>query len=210
MSGMKNRRDMFDPYFENKRKGWHQRPLRPSFQQVFDDMANLTDQQLENRVKCILNEYSCERALNSNNALAVENNTGLTGVAEKNILMEQPAFLQKVLECYGYRCCITGSQIATMVEAVAIKPWHILNNNEKKDKSNGICLNVMCSRAFSRGYLTIDKDYHVKVARVFKAKAESAIDRLIADTHGREIICNTKARPGMVYLEYHNDMVFLG
>ena len=71
-------------------------------------------------------------------------------------------------------------------------------------------LNVMCSRAFSRGYLTVDKEYRIRVAKVFKAKAEYAIDRLIADTHGREIICSTTARPGKIYLEYHNDMVFLG
>jgi len=50
----KNMRDEFDPYFDNGRRGWYQRELSASRQEVFDEMANYTDEQVGNIVKEIL------------------------------------------------------------------------------------------------------------------------------------------------------------
>ena len=36
---IKNYRDEFDPYFPNKRKGWHQRPLRDFCKAIMDAFA---------------------------------------------------------------------------------------------------------------------------------------------------------------------------
>ncbi|MCM1541865.1 MAG: hypothetical protein NC121_11455 [Blautia sp.] len=53
-NNIKNMRDEFDPYFNNRRKGWYQRELRASRQEVFDEMAQYTDVQMEHLVKEIL------------------------------------------------------------------------------------------------------------------------------------------------------------
>lgn len=53
-NNIKNMRDEFDPYFDNGRRGWYQRELRASRQEVFDEMAHYTDEQVENLVKEIL------------------------------------------------------------------------------------------------------------------------------------------------------------
>ncbi|MCI6242366.1 MAG: hypothetical protein MR646_03555 [Agathobacter sp.] len=53
-NNIKNMRDEFDPYFDNGRKGWYQRELRASRQEVFDEMAHYTDEQIEILVKEIL------------------------------------------------------------------------------------------------------------------------------------------------------------
>ena len=53
-NNIKNMRDEFDPYFDNGRRGWYQRELRASRQEVFDNMAKYSDQQVENLVKEIL------------------------------------------------------------------------------------------------------------------------------------------------------------
>lgn len=53
-NNIKNMRDEFDPYFDNGRKGWYQRELRASRQEVFDEMAQYTDEQLANLVREIL------------------------------------------------------------------------------------------------------------------------------------------------------------
>lgn len=53
-NNIKNMRDEFDPYFDNGRKGWYQRELRASRQEVFDEMSQYTDKQVENLVKEIL------------------------------------------------------------------------------------------------------------------------------------------------------------
>ncbi len=53
-NNIKNMRDEFDPYFDNGRKGWYQRELRASRQEVFDEMSQYSDKQVENLVKEIL------------------------------------------------------------------------------------------------------------------------------------------------------------
>lgn len=57
-NNIKNMRDEFDPYFDNGRRGWYQRELRASRQEVYDQMSQYTDQQLENIVKEILHMSS--------------------------------------------------------------------------------------------------------------------------------------------------------
>ncbi len=53
-NNIKNMRDEFDPYFDNGRRGWYQRELRGSRQEVFDELAGLSDEELERKVKRIL------------------------------------------------------------------------------------------------------------------------------------------------------------
>jgi len=53
-NNIKNMRDEFDPYFDNGRRGWYQRGLSGSRQEIFDEFANYSDQELEKKVKEIL------------------------------------------------------------------------------------------------------------------------------------------------------------
>lgn len=53
-NNIKNMRDEFDPYFENSRRGWYQRPLRASRQEVYDKYAKYSDSQIEILVKKLL------------------------------------------------------------------------------------------------------------------------------------------------------------
>lgn len=42
-ASLKNLRDEFDPVHNNRRKGWHKRPLRPNRQRVLDELKDLSD-----------------------------------------------------------------------------------------------------------------------------------------------------------------------
>lgn len=53
-SSLKNLRDEFDPFHENERRGWHQRPMRPSRQRVMADLDGLSEDALIDFVQCIL------------------------------------------------------------------------------------------------------------------------------------------------------------
>lgn len=53
-NNIKNMRDEFDPYFDNGRRGWYQRELRASRQEVFDKFADVSDRDLEDLVKKLL------------------------------------------------------------------------------------------------------------------------------------------------------------
>lgn len=54
---IKNMRDEFDPYFDNPRAGWYQRPLRKSRKIVFDRYSDVKDEELTSIVKDIISEY---------------------------------------------------------------------------------------------------------------------------------------------------------
>jgi hypothetical protein len=53
-SSLKNLRDEFDPFHSNPRKGWRNRPLRPSRQRVLSDLCDVSDDALLECVNRIL------------------------------------------------------------------------------------------------------------------------------------------------------------
>lgn len=44
---IKNKRDEFDPYFDNGRAGWYQRPMSPSRRRIFEKYKDISDEDLE-------------------------------------------------------------------------------------------------------------------------------------------------------------------
>lgn len=64
---IKNMRDEFDPYFDNPRAGWYQRPLRKSRQIVFDTFADITDEELILHIKHIISEHKRKTTGSDNN-----------------------------------------------------------------------------------------------------------------------------------------------
>lgn len=73
-NNLKNMRDEFDPLFPNKRKGWYQRPLRPSRQRVFDFFSKMSDSELDEFVKQLLNGKSMDSDIYIQLSNADENN----------------------------------------------------------------------------------------------------------------------------------------
>lgn len=69
-NNLKNMRDEFDPLFPNKRKGWHQRNLRASRQEVFDKFSKMSDFDLDEYVKGVLNGNT------TNNDIYIQQNLG--------------------------------------------------------------------------------------------------------------------------------------
>lgn len=53
-NNIKNMRDEFDPHFPNNRKGWYQRPLSVSRQEVFEKFSQYSNMELELYVKKLL------------------------------------------------------------------------------------------------------------------------------------------------------------
>ena len=53
-ASVKNLRDEFDPYHDNPRRGWHQRPLRPNRQRVLDELHEVSDDAVMALVERIL------------------------------------------------------------------------------------------------------------------------------------------------------------
>jgi hypothetical protein len=59
-SSIKNMRDEFDPIHRNKRKGWHQRPLRPSRAEVVNKFSEMPEPEMLSLINGMLNEKTYE------------------------------------------------------------------------------------------------------------------------------------------------------
>jgi len=61
-ASIKNYRDEFDPYFPNKRKGWHKRTLRDYCKKFFDDFSSLNFYDFTELIKSfVIQNYEIEK-----------------------------------------------------------------------------------------------------------------------------------------------------
>lgn len=77
--------------------------------------------------------------------------------------VNEQIFRSRVFEAYDYRCCITGMECLTVLQACHIKEWSACpeNSSERLDPRNGLCMNALHHQAFDDGLFTIDE--HCKV-----------------------------------------------
>lgn len=121
-------------------------------------------------------------------------------------------FRMSVFSAYSNRCCITGLARPELLIASHIKPWKDSNaKTERTNPSNGLCLNALHDKAFDRGLITIDYNYNIVVSNKLK---ESEMDletkEWLKHYENQKIILPDRFLPGKDFIEYHNDMVFMG
>lgn len=125
--------------------------------------------------------------------------------------VNQGFFRKAVLSSYSSTCCITGICTPQLLIASHIKPWKDSSANEKTDPRNGVCLNALHDKAFDQGYITIARDYTIRVSsRLKDIYNGETIERYFGAYQGRQIIMPDKFVPNILYLEYHNDVIFQG
>ena len=126
----------------------------------------------------------------------------------------QNYFRKAVLSAYENHCCITGISIPDLLIASHIKPWKDSDDaKEKANPRNGLCLNALHDKAFDLGFITIDKNtMRIIVAESLKnySKLDETTKNWIVACEGEPIILPHRSSPDKLFLEYHNDVVFLG
>lgn len=128
------------------------------------------------------------------------------------IRVGQYFFRLSVLNSYKNQCCITGANHKNLLIASHIKPWSACDERtERTNPSNGLCLNPFHDKAFDKGLITIDKNYHVVISKEIK---DVKMDRKTRDWfmsyEKHQIDLPDKFYPGKEFIEYHNDVVFRG
>lgn len=124
----------------------------------------------------------------------------------------QYAFRLAVLNSYNNKCCITGLSVPNMLIASHIKPWKVSDEKtERTNPCNGVCLNAFHDRAFDKGLITIDKDFKIIVSSSLKkASMDDNTKKWLFSYSGEKIILPEKFIPSKEFLEYHNDVIFIG
>lgn len=70
----------------------------------------------------------------------------------------QGRFRNDVLSKWGFRCCVTGSQILDAVRASHIKPWSHSTDAERLDPNNGLPLVATLDALFDTGLISFCDD----------------------------------------------------
>lgn len=124
--------------------------------------------------------------------------------------VNQSFFRSSVLSAYNNTCAITNIKINDFLVASHIKPW-AKDKKNRLNPHNGICLNSLHDKAFDKGLITVDRNYKIVVSSKLK---EFYTNEFVEDTfkrfEGHSISIPNKFEPSIEFLEYHNDVIFMG
>ena len=120
----------------------------------------------------------------------------------------QGAFKVLITDAYQRRCAVTGEKTLPVLEAAHIKPYSLEGPHEIK---NGLLLRRDFHTLFDRGYITVDKHLMVEVSH--RIKEDFGNGKEYYAHHGQKLITlpeRMDQQPGINYLEWHNENVYLG
>ena len=123
------------------------------------------------------------------------------------VRVNQSFFRKSILASYNSTCCITGIQQPELLIAGHIKPWGIDEAN-RLNLRNGICINALHDKAFENGLLTISDDYTVRISSILKKLKDDPTSDYFNKYDGKKIILPSRFLPDKSFLEYHNQTKF--
>jgi len=122
--------------------------------------------------------------------------------------VNQNFFRSTILSSYNLKCCITGLSITDFLVASHIVPWSVDERN-RLNPHNGLCLNSIHDKAFDRGFITITTDYKIKVSKhLFDLQKETAVVDLFMKYENQKINLPDKFLPTKEFLDYHFHNIF--
>lgn len=122
--------------------------------------------------------------------------------------INQDFFRRAVLSSYENTCCITGIHIPELLIASHIKPWRVSDHKkERTNPGNGLCLNALHDKAFDSGLITVLPDYTIRVSSKLGGHDEGI--EWLKQCDRSTINLPKRFLPDRVFLEYHNDVVFV-
>ena len=139
---------------------------------------------------------------------SIELPIGKTREAQVKVRVNQNFFRQMVLSSYNFSCCITGLPLTELLVASHIKPWAIDEKNRMNPR-NGLCLNALHDKAFDKGLITIDENFKVVVSSLIQNASQPQLG-LIQNIHGVPLKVPNRFRPDPELLDWHRTSIFRG
>jgi putative restriction endonuclease len=122
--------------------------------------------------------------------------------------VNQNFFRMAVLSSYQNRCCITGLSLVELLNASHIIPW-VVDESNRLNPRNGLCLNALHDRAFDKGFLTVTTDYMIHISHYISNILDSdSVHNYFLCYENQKIILPNRFLPKKIFLEYHNKKVF--
>lgn len=122
--------------------------------------------------------------------------------------INQYVFRQIVISNYSSKCALTGIDLPELLVASHIIPWAV-NEEERLNPENGLCLSQLYDKAFDRGLLGVNLQLKVVLAKELKEQiAKSYYERHFGYLNGVRIRNPDRFLPRKDFLEYHMDVIF--
>lgn len=178
------------------------REIFKEFTENFDEMFFESEKLLED--KPIAEKY----ILDIDN-LIDETKKGESVIRETKVRQNQHYFRSLVLSNYSNSCAMTGIAIPELLIASHIKPWSVDEKN-RLNPANGICLSATLDKAFDKGLITIDNNFTILFSsKLRKYSKEKFYNDELFKFENRRILLPVKFLPNEEFLTYHNDVIFL-
>jgi putative restriction endonuclease len=122
--------------------------------------------------------------------------------------VNQNLFRKIVLNSYNSKCAITGIDIKELLVASHIKPWSIDEEN-RLNPSNGICLNTLHDKAFDKGLISINQNYEIIFSKNLKENVDKSYYREYFEPYeNKKLSLPERFLPNIEFLEYHFNFCF--
>ena len=115
----------------------------------------------------------------------------------------QGKFREQLLEKYG-SCIISGIDISKALVASHIKPWAVSTNDERVSVNNGLLLSATYDRLFDSGLITFANEGKLIISRFVSEENRNKLQ--IKSGQVYKLQSNMQME---IFLEYHNDVVFI-
>lgn len=111
---------------------------------------------------------------------------------------------------YNNCCCITGLGIPELLVASHIVPWAV-DQTQRPNPANGLCLNALHDRAFDRSLITLDDNLCLLVSKEleYSPLLGEAKDFILSYT-GKCVAHAERFQPHAEFLAYHRQQIFKG
>lgn len=131
---------------------------------------------------------------------------------EEDIFVRGGLFKKLIPKIYNNTCCITGMKLESIyghnfIDACHITPFSVSHDDKV---SNGLALCPNLHRAFDRGLIAVDSDYHVITSKHINEDGLHAYS--LNQLKGKKLILPTtqQYRPAPENLEWHRNQIFKG
>lgn len=122
--------------------------------------------------------------------------------------IRQNFFRQAVLSSYLGRCCMSGLSDSRLLIASHIVPWSKDRDNRLNPR-NGLCLSALHDKAFDRGLISLDDNFHVMLSKDLEQRDEPFIREFFHPLAGKMITLPERFTPDKRFLAQHRQVVFV-
>ena len=109
---------------------------------------------------------------------------------------------------YSTKCALSNIDVPDLLVASHIIPWSI-NEKERLNPENGICLSCLYDKAFDKGLIGITERFEVLISNDLKKNTDKEYYRkYFAELENKKLLLPIRYLPKKEFLQFHLDTVF--